>query len=168
MKKWIGLALLLLLAMQASAQMRVAALPSKSSVVTFRVVFTAGAASDPKEKPGVANLTALMLSDGGTKDLTYKQIVDALFPMAASVASQVDKEMTTFYGATHVDNLDAYYKLFRLITKGVPAGSAVPMLNATVHGSCHPMDLPLIQRQTDAEGVDYFEVPITFTEIGDE
>ncbi|MGE5487442.1 MAG: hypothetical protein ACM3ZB_06445 [bacterium] len=62
----------------------------------------------------------------------------------------------------------AYYKLFRLITKGVPAGSAVPMLNATVHGSCHPMDLPLIQRQTDAEGVDYFEVPITFTEIGDE
>jgi zinc protease len=112
-KKWIGLALLLLLAMQASAQMRVAALPSKSSVVTFRVVFTAGAASDPKEKPGVANLTALMLSDGGTKDLTYKQIVDALFPMAASVASQVDKEMTTFYGATHVDNLDAYYKLFR-------------------------------------------------------
>jgi hypothetical protein len=62
----------------------------------------------------------------------------------------------------------AYYKLFRLITKGVPAGSAVPMLNATVHPSCYPMDLPLIQRQTDAEGLDYFEVPITFTEIGDE
>ena len=40
--------------------------------------------------------------------------------------------------------------------------------NATVHPSCHPMDLPSIQRQTDAEGLDYFEVPITFTEIGDE
>jgi len=26
----------------------------------------------------------------------------------------------------------------------------------------------MIQRQTDAEGLDYFEVPITFTEIGDE
>ncbi len=62
----------------------------------------------------------------------------------------------------------AYYRLFRLITKGVPAGSEVPMLNATVHPSCYPMDLPLIQRQTDAEGLDYFEVPITFTEIGDE
>jgi hypothetical protein len=30
------------------------------------------------------------------------------------------------------------------------------------------MDLPLIQRQTDAEGLDYFEVSITFTEIGDQ
>ncbi len=62
----------------------------------------------------------------------------------------------------------AYYRLFRLITKGVPAGSEVPMLNATVHPSCYPMDLPQIQRQTDAEGLDYFEVPITFTEIGDD
>jgi len=62
----------------------------------------------------------------------------------------------------------AYYRLFRLITKGVPALSGVEMLNATVHLSCHPMDLPSIQRQTDAEGLDYFEVPITFTEIGDE
>ena len=62
----------------------------------------------------------------------------------------------------------AYYRLFRLITKGVPAESEVPILNATVHPSCYPMDLPQIQRQTDAEGLDYFEVPITFTEIGDE
>ena len=62
----------------------------------------------------------------------------------------------------------AYYRLFRLITKGVPAGSEVPMLNVTVHPSCYPMDLPLIQRQTDAEGLDYFEVPLSFTEIGDD
>jgi hypothetical protein len=61
-----------------------------------------------------------------------------------------------------------YYRLFRLITKGMPTSAGAPMLNATVHPSCHPMDLPLIQRQTDAEGLDYFEVPITFTEIGDE
>ena len=62
----------------------------------------------------------------------------------------------------------AYYRLFRLITKGVPGSAGVPMLNATVHPSCYAMDLPLIQRQTDAEGLDYFEVPVTFTEIGDE
>ena len=62
----------------------------------------------------------------------------------------------------------AYYRLFRLITKGVPASAGVPMLNATVHPSCYAMDLPMIQRQTDAEGLDYFEVPITFTEAGDE
>jgi hypothetical protein len=62
----------------------------------------------------------------------------------------------------------AYYRLFRLITKGIPAAAGVQMSNATIHPSCYPMDLPLIQRQTDAEGLDYFEVPITFTEIGDE
>lgn len=105
--------ILLLAAGSAFAQMRVMSMPSKSPVVTFRVVFTAGAASDPTDKPGAAYLTAQMLSDGGTKDLTYKQIVDAMFPMAASVSSQVDKEMTTFSGATHADNLDAYYRIFR-------------------------------------------------------
>jgi hypothetical protein len=62
----------------------------------------------------------------------------------------------------------AYYQLFRLITKGVPTSAGVPMLNATVHPSCHPMDLPQIQRQTDAEGLDYFEVPLIFTEMGDD
>ena len=62
----------------------------------------------------------------------------------------------------------AYYKLFRLITKGIPTAAGVEMLNATVHTSCYPMDLPSIQRQTDAEGLDYFEVPLSFTEIGDD
>ena len=62
----------------------------------------------------------------------------------------------------------AYYRLFRLITKGVPASAGVPMINATIHPSCYPMDLPSIQRQTDAEGLDYFEVSMSFTEIGDD
>jgi zinc protease len=106
-------ALLLLACSLASAQMRVMAKPGKSPLVTFRIVFTTGAASDPADKPGLAYLTAQMLVGGGTKDMTYRQVVDALFPMAASVNAQVDKEMCTFYGATHVDNLDAYYKLLR-------------------------------------------------------
>ncbi len=104
---------MLLLASQAFAQIRMVALPGKEPLVTFRVVFLTGSAYDPEDKPGLANLTAAMLAQGGTKDLTYKQIVDAMYPMAASVSSQVDKEMTTFSGTTHVDNLDAYYKLFR-------------------------------------------------------
>lgn len=62
----------------------------------------------------------------------------------------------------------AYYRLFRLIVKGVPASGDHPLLNLQIHPSCHPMDLPTIQRQTDMEGLDYFEVPITFTEIGDD
>ena len=62
----------------------------------------------------------------------------------------------------------AYYRLFRLITKGVPASAGVPMMNATVHSSCYPMDVPSIQRATDAEGLDYFEVSMSFTEAGDD
>ena len=61
-----------------------------------------------------------------------------------------------------------YYRMFRLITKGVPDHERAADDEHQVHPNCHPMDLPLIQRQTDAEGLDYFEVPITFTEIGDE
>ncbi|HXK03053.1 MAG TPA: pitrilysin family protein [Verrucomicrobiae bacterium] len=89
------------------------ALPSRSPLVTFRILFTTGAALDPADKPGLAYLTAQMIGDAGTRDLTYKEVVDALFPMAAGVGVQVDKEMTTFSGATHIDNLDAYYKLLR-------------------------------------------------------
>jgi len=104
----------------APAQIRTVALPGNSPLVTFRIVFTTGSASDPLDKPGLAYLTARMLADGGTRDMTYKQIVDALFPMAGGVSAQVDKEMCTFSGATHVDNLSAYYKLLRamLLTPG--------------------------------------------------
>ena len=106
-------ALLLLVASSAFAQMRTVTMPGKSPVVTLRIVFTTGAALDPADKPGVAHLTAAMLAGGGTKDLTYKQVVDAMFPMASSVASQVDVEMTTFTGSAHADNLEGFYKLLR-------------------------------------------------------
>jgi len=106
-----SLILLLIAAGSCLAQMRSVALPGKSTVVDFRFVFTTGAIVDPPGKAGLAKLTAQMLSGGGTKDLTYKQVVDAFYPMAAGLGSQVDQEMTVFTGSTHVDNLDAYYKL---------------------------------------------------------
>jgi zinc protease len=102
-----------LLAANGLAQMRTVTLPSKSPLVNVRIVFTTGAMVDPADKPGLAHLTAAMLAGGGTKDLTYKQVVDAMFPMATSLNSQTDQEMTVFSGTTHVDNLPAYYKLVR-------------------------------------------------------
>jgi len=113
-------ACLLFLASSAPAQIRTVELPGKSPLVTFRIVFTTGSAADPADKPGLAYLTAQMIADGGTKDLTYKQVGDALFPMASGVSAQVDKEMSSFSGATHVDNLAGYYNLLRglLLTPG--------------------------------------------------
>ena len=103
----------LLAAASAFAQIRLLSNFAKAPLVTFRIVFTTGAAADPPGKPGLAALTAHLLGDGGTRTLTYRQVEDALFPMAGSVAVQVDKEMTAFSGVTHVDTLAAYYKLLR-------------------------------------------------------
>jgi len=103
----------LLLTATGFAQMKTVTLPSKSPLINFRIVFTTGAMMDPADKPGLAHLTAAMLAGGGTKDLTYKQVVDAMFPIAAALGSQSDQEMTVFGGTTHLDNLPAYYKLVR-------------------------------------------------------
>jgi zinc protease len=52
-----------------------------------------------------------MISDGGSKLMSYAQIVEAMYPMASGFGSQVDKEMTVFAGQTHVDNLQKYYDI---------------------------------------------------------
>ncbi|MGQ9633722.1 MAG: M16 family metallopeptidase [Bryobacteraceae bacterium] len=96
-----------------AAQPRIVALPSDSPLITFRLVFQTGAALDPAGKEGLASLTAAMLAEGGTREMTYKQIVDAMFPMATSVGARVDKEMTAFTAATHADNLEQFYTLLR-------------------------------------------------------
>ena len=59
----------------------------------------------------MAALTAAMLAQGGSRTMTYEQIVEAMYPMATSFGWQIDKEMTVFTGTTHVDNLDKYYGL---------------------------------------------------------
>ena len=107
-----ALTLLLLASLQAQP-IETVTLPSQSPLVTFRILFRTGAAADPAGKPGTAALTAAMLAHGGSRETPYDQIVRALFPMAASIRSQVDKEMTIFHGTTHIDNLEKYYGLLR-------------------------------------------------------
>src|SRR3989449_9037496 len=88
-------------------------LPGTSPLVTFRILFMTGSAFDPPGKEGLSSLTASMLAEGGTRSMTYDQIVQAMYPMASSVNSQVDKEMTVFTGTAHIENLDRYYGLFK-------------------------------------------------------
>ncbi len=94
-----------------TALVRNVLLPNKSPLITFRILFTSGSAYDPHGKEGVASLTAAMLAHGGTKQLSYDQIVNEMYPLATSFDWQVDKEMTVFTGTTHLDNLDKYYSL---------------------------------------------------------
>ncbi len=81
--------------------------------VSFRVLFNVGSQNDPAGKDGLAALTATLITEGSTKKHSYEEILDLLYPMAASISDQVDKEMTVFIGRTHKDNLEAYYDLFK-------------------------------------------------------
>jgi zinc protease len=87
--------------------------PGRSPIVSFRIQFLTGSVDDPPGKEGVSSLTAAMLASGGSKTLTYDEIVAQFYPMAATFSWQSDKEMTTFVGQTHVDNLPKYYDLIR-------------------------------------------------------
>jgi zinc protease len=85
--------------------------PNRSPLVTFRILFQTGSASDPAGKEGVAALTAALLAEGGSRQMSYDQITNAFYPMATSFSYQIDKEMTVFTGTTHLDNLDRYYSI---------------------------------------------------------
>ncbi|MEW6210525.1 MAG: pitrilysin family protein [Acidobacteriota bacterium] len=91
-------------------------LPNSSPLVSFRLLFNTGAASDPAGKEGVASLTSAMMAAGGTRRLSYEEIVRRMYPMATAFLSQVDKEMTVFYGTTHRDNLEEYYRIISQMT----------------------------------------------------
>lgn len=84
---------------------------NSSPIINFRFLFNVGAALDPKGKEGLANLTAAMITDAGSKEMKYAEIQKALFPMAAGFGNQVDKEMTVLGGSTHKDNLAAYFEI---------------------------------------------------------
>lgn len=88
-------------------------LPNRSPLVSFRILFMTGSGSDPKGKEGLASLTAAMLAEGGSRAKSYAEITEAMYPIATSFSWQVDKEMSVFYGTTHVDNLTTYYSLIR-------------------------------------------------------
>lgn len=86
---------------------------SQSPLISLRIQFLVGSIDNPAGKEGLASLTAAMIAGGGTKTQTYEQIVEQFYPMATSFGWQSDKEMTTFVGQTHVDNLPKYYALVR-------------------------------------------------------
>ena len=65
----------------------------------------------PNASRARAALTALMLGQAGTEQHSYSELLDALYPMAASIEADTDREVTVLSGETHVDNLDAYTDL---------------------------------------------------------
>jgi zinc protease len=82
-----------------------------SPLVSFRIVVRSGSINDPAGKEGLNALTAAMIGQGGSQSLSYQQIVDKLYPWAARISVQADKEVTTIIGEVHRDHVQEFYGL---------------------------------------------------------
>ncbi|HFE64821.1 MAG TPA: insulinase family protein, partial [Caldithrix sp.] len=99
---------------QKSAGLQMVQYPVKDDpTVSFRLWFKVGSMNDPVGKEGLAALTANMITRGATQKHSLEEITDLLYPMAAGINNQVDKEMTIIYGRTHKDNLKDYYAILK-------------------------------------------------------
>ncbi len=82
------------------------ALPAnQNAIVNIQLQFRTGATDDPPRKAGLTDLTARVMTEGGTQALSAKQLLETLFPLAAELDVRVDKELTTFIARVHKDNL---------------------------------------------------------------
>ncbi len=81
------------------------------ATVSFIIWFKAGAQNDPPGKAGLAALTGSMLAEASTQKNSYEEILDKLYPLAASYDANTSVEMTVIRGRTHTDNLKEYYPL---------------------------------------------------------
>ncbi len=87
-------------------------LPARSTpLVALRLVFRVGSQDDPKGKEGLASLTAAMVARGGSKAMTYEQVLEKLYPMATGLSGDCRKEVTVFAGEVHRDNLTKFVPL---------------------------------------------------------
>jgi zinc protease len=84
----------------------------ENPIVSFRLVFRAGSVDDPSGKEGLTALTANLLAEGGTRKLSSAQLLEVLFPMAATLEVFPDKEFTTFAGRVHKDFLPRFLEIF--------------------------------------------------------
>lgn len=81
-------------------------------LIAYNIWFKVGSANDPKGKEGLAFITAEMLADASTNKNDYSAIIEQMYPMATGYSAKIDKEMTTFSGRVHKDNLEKYNDLF--------------------------------------------------------
>ncbi len=84
-----------------------------SNKVVIKLMFRNGSIADPKGKEGLTNATAGLITQGGTKEMTYSEIQDKIYPWAAGYGSQVDKEVSIFTFVVHVDFLDQFYPILK-------------------------------------------------------
>jgi zinc protease len=97
-----------------ASPIEVVALPNASSpLVAIRLQFDVGSIHDPAGKEGLATLTSMMIGQAGTQKRSYTELIDALYPMAASINTGADREVTLVAGTVHRDKLAEYTALLK-------------------------------------------------------
>jgi zinc protease len=79
--------------------------------VAFRILFYTGSIDDPPGKEGLTSLTARVMAEGGTRGLSYSELLAELYPMATRVEVHVGKEQTVFSGYVHPDHAARFARL---------------------------------------------------------
>lgn len=84
-----------------------------SAKVIIKFMFQNGSMSDPAGKEGLTLTTASVITQGGTGELSFSDIQEKIYPMAASYYSSVDKEVSIFTFAVHKDWLEEFYPILK-------------------------------------------------------
>jgi zinc protease len=82
-----------------------------SAKIVVKLMFKNGSICDPVGKDGLTYTTAQLITQGGTGELSYSDIQDKIYPMAANYGSSVDKEVTIFTFQFHKDWMDEFYQI---------------------------------------------------------
>jgi zinc protease len=84
-----------------------------SGKIIIKLMFRNGSVTDPAGKEGLTQSTTSLITSGGTKDMTSRQIREFIYPMAASYSANTDKEVTTFTFTVHKDFLEKFYPVVK-------------------------------------------------------
>ena len=82
-----------------------------SSKIVVKFMFKNGSICDPQGKEGLTYTTSQLINQGGTGELSFSDIQDKIYPMAAGYFSIVDKEVTIFTFLFHKDWMDQFYPI---------------------------------------------------------
>ncbi len=84
---------------------------TNSAKIVVKLMFTNGSICDPVGKGGLTYTTAQLITQGGTGELTFSDIQDEIYPMAANYYSSVDKEVSIFTFQFHKDWMEKFYPI---------------------------------------------------------
>lgn len=84
-----------------------------SNKIVIKLMFRNGSISDPEGKEGLTALTANLVTEGGTEEMSKSEIDDKIYPMAAQYDASVDKEVTVFTFTFHKDWIEEFYPILK-------------------------------------------------------